>query len=322
MNLRAAYKHGQEIALARHKVATVPWGTLAAGAALPAAMVGGMLASKPGVQASMKAPDESGAGVQAQDTHAVIPPEIETAAERAHQAMLSRGINPATLRVAIDAPPGAGKSVLSKALAARTGLKHYGLDWLPEDQKKFTGSHLEQMPHPPRAGEIVEHHNLLRTHDPELFDAALYIDKDAETIKKQILARGRAARMADFYNYPKTIGVGRLAYGTLAGEDIDLGGGVRMKLRPQTGWGAEGLDQMLQQKNIDPTGLSRHEKLLSLHEGRRTTGSGWTPYAQNPLSGGQTAMALGGIPLGMAAALAARHLFKGKGPAPMPGPPV
>ncbi len=76
-----------------------------------------------------------------------------------------------------------------------------------------------------------------------------------------------------------------------------------MKIRPREGWGNQ-LDQRLMQSGINPEGLSRHEKLLSLHGGKRTSGAGWTPYVRNPFSGTET-LALGAsIPLGVMAARA------------------
>jgi hypothetical protein len=59
---------------------------------------------------------------------------------------------------------------------------------------------------------------------------------------------------------------------------------------------------------IDPTGMTRHQKLLSLHSGKKETGAGWTPYVKNPLSTGET-LALGAsVPLGMMAARALRRV--------------
>jgi hypothetical protein len=197
-------------------------------------------------------------------------------------------------------------------MAQQMGLKHYGLDWLPGNKWKnlvYGGSHIEDMPRAPRAGEIMEHTNILRGYDPELFDVIFHIQKDPNVIRDQIIKRGRGARMADFIDYDKNLAVGRLAFGTLAGEPIDLGDGTMMKIRPHEGWGTENLDQMLLEKGIDPSRLSRHEKLLSLHAGKKETGAGWTPYVKNPLSGAQTGLLAASVPLGVGAALAAKHFL-------------
>ena len=282
----------------------------ALGAGIPLAALGGLLLSKPGIQSSLREKWTNTGNTESKDLNAAIPQETEGIAQRVHEAILAKGLDPTTLRIAVDAPPGTGKSTLSRALVNRMGVKHYGLDWLPPEQREFGGGQLDKMVRGPRAGEVLEHHNLLRTHDPELFDAAIYISKDPETIKQRVIQRGRSAGLADFYNYPKTIGVGHLAFNTLAGDAIPLGGDAYLKLRPHEGWGADRLDAMLQDKGIDPASLTRHEKLLSLYEGKRTTGHGWLPYAKSPLTEGETGFALGSIPVGIGAALAAAKYLR------------
>lgn len=284
------------------KAASLP---LAAGIGIPLAVGGGLLLSKPGIKADLTDRLTNDADLHQKDDAQAIPANVTSAAQRAAQALAERGIDPAQLRIAVDAPSGAGKTVLSKALAQQLGVKHYGLDWRPNMRmhQLMGGGDIENMPHAPRAGEIVEHQQLLRSYDPELFDAAIHIRRDPATIKQQLLQRGRGARTADLLDYDKSIAVGGLAFDTLGGEMVDLGDGVQLKLRPREGWG-NSLDQQLMQRGIDPNGLSRHEKLLSLHAGERTTGSGWKPYAKNPFTPGET-LALGAsVPLGIMAAKA------------------
>jgi hypothetical protein len=188
-------------------------------------------------------------------------------------------------------------------------MHHHGLDWEPGNWWKSTiglGRNIEKMPHPPRAGEITEHYMLNRAYDPELFDAQIHIHRDPDILKQQLQARGNSAYISDAMDLDKSLGVADLGYNTLNGESIDLGNGVQMKLRPHEGWGNQ-LDERLMAGGIDPTGMSRHEKLLSLHSGKKESGSGWTPYMKNPLSGGQT-LALGAsVPLGV---MAARRLAR------------
>lgn len=280
----------------------------AIGAGIPLAAAGGFLASKPGIRANIKNLQESKGTVQEKDLAAELPPEVLDTATRAHAALTERGIDPTNLRIAVDAPPGSGKTTLSRALAQQLGVQHYGLDWLPHNKfhSIMGGGHIEKMPRAPRAGEILEHYNLLRSYDPEMFDVAFHIQKDPEVIKQQILNRGRSAGMHTIMDYDKSLAVGRMAFDTLAGDSVDLGGGVMMKVRPQDGWGGAQLDAQLQAKGIDPAKLTRHQKLLSLHEGKAVGGAGWTPYFKNPFSGGETAAIAASIPLGIGAALAAR----------------
>jgi hypothetical protein len=283
---------------------------LAAGIGIPLAVGGGILATKPGIRADLADRFGKPGDIHQKDIQQAIPDEVQGHASRAAQALAARGINPTGLRIAVDAPSGAGKTVLSKALAQQLGLRHHGLDWRPNLRmhQLMGGGDIEKTPYAPHAGEILEHQQLLRSYDPELFDVAIHIHKDPETIKQQVLKRGRGARTHDLLDYEKSIGVGRKAFETLGGEAIDLGGGVMMKVRPQEGWG-NALDQQLAQMGIDPSNLTRHQKLLSLHSGKRTdSGAGWTPYVKSPFTGGETAALAASVPLGVMAARAlTRH---------------
>jgi len=279
----------------------------AVGLGIPLAVGGGLLASKPGIQANMKALTEGGS-TQERDVSGELPEPAINHASAIHQALLSHGLDPASVRMGIDAPPGSGKTTLARALAQQAGMKHYGLDWEPGNWWKSTiglGRNVESTPRAPHAGEVLEHYMLGRTYDPELFDAMVHIHRDPEVLKQQLQHRGHGAYIGDMMNLQKSLGVADLGFNTLAGDAIDLGDGVQMKLRPREGWG-NAVDQRLMQLGIDPTGLSRHEKLLSLHAGKRETGAGWTPYVKNPLSTGETIALGASVPLGIMAARALR----------------
>lgn len=281
----------------------------AVGVGIPLAVGAGMLATKPGIQSNLHNLMAGGGSTQEQDVAGEIPDQVLQQAQAIHQHLTERGLDPRTMRIGIDAPPGSGKTTLARAIARQTGMSHYGLDWEPGHAWKSTiglGRNVESTPHAPRAGEILEHYLLNRTHDPELFDAQIHLRRDPNVIRQQITRRGRSAAASDFMDLDKSLRVADLGFDTLDGDEIDLGNGAVMKLRPREGWGNQ-LDQRLIAAGIDPAGLSRHEKLLTLHSGQRTTGAGWTPYVRNPFTPAQT-LALGAsIPLG---ALAARAVSR------------
>ena len=281
----------------------------AVGVGIPLATAAGMLATKPGIKSNLQNAMSRGGSTQDQDINNELPEAVVTQAKAIHQQLIDRGLDPRTMRIGIDAPPGSGKTTLARALAHETGMSHYGLDWEPGNSWKSTiglGRNVEHTPHAPRAGEIVEHYLLNRTHDPELFDAQIHLRRDPNVIRSQLNHRGRSAFVGDMMDLDKSLGIADLGFDTLDGDEIDMGNGTVMKLRPREGWGNQ-LDDRLSNAGIDGQGLSRHEKLLSAHAGKRTTGGGWTPYVKNPLSTGQT-LALGAsVPLGV---MAARALSK------------
>lgn len=284
----------------------------AVGVGIPLAVGAGMLATKPGIQSNLHNLMAGKGSTQEQDVASDIPDQALQQAQAIHQHLTERGMDPRTMRIGIDAPPGSGKTTLARAIAQQTGMSHYGLDWEPGHAWKSTiglGRNVENTPHAPRAGEILEHYLLNRTHDPELFDAQIHLRRDPNVIRQQIAQRGRSAATSDFMDLDKSLRVADLGFDTLDGDEVNLGNGAVMKLRPREGWGNQ-LDQRLTAAGIDPTGLSRHEKLLTLHSGQRTTGAGWTPYVKNPFTPAQT-LALGAsIPLGALAARAVSRASK------------
>lgn len=284
----------------------------AVGVGIPLAVGAGMLASKPGIQSNLHNLMSGKGSTQEQDTEGEIPEQATQQAQAIHQHLTSLGLDPRAMRIGIDAPPGSGKTTLARALAQQTGMSHYGLDWEPGNAWKSTiglGRNVEKMPHAPRAGEIMEHYLLNRTHDPELFDAQIHLRRDPSKIREQLNHRGNAAYIGDMMDLDKSLGVADLGFDTLDGDEVDIGNGTVMKLRPHEGWGNQ-LDRNLLAAGIDPTGLSRHEKLLTLHNGQRTTGAGWTPYVKNPFTPAQT-LALGAsVPLGVMAARALSRATK------------
>jgi hypothetical protein len=272
---------------------------------VPLAAAGGILASKPGIHADLANLFSGGGDIQQKDQAQAIPESAMGQAHRAAEILRQRGMDPMKLRFAVDAPVGAGKTTLSRALAQEMGLHHKSLDYRPNLRinQMLGGGDVEKMPMRPEPGDVLEHHQLLRAYDPEAYDVAIHLLRNPDTLRQQLIQRGRGARAADIMDLDKSIDVGRRAFESLGGDAVDLGEGTMMKIRPQEGWG-HGLDDQLSQAHIDPTGLSRHEKLLSLNAGHAMHGSGWLPYMRSPLSQEDTDKIKSTIPLGAAAASA------------------
>jgi hypothetical protein len=276
---------------------------MVAGLGTPLAVGASLLLNKPGIRADLMDRITNPGDTHQKDVAQAIPADVLAQARAAQQALAAKGMDPKALRFAVDAPSGAGKTVLSKALAQEMGLQHHGLDWRPHAglHQLLGGGDVERMPYTPHAGDVLEHQQLLRSYDPSAFDVAIHINRAPEQIKQQIIQRGRDARMADLLDYDKSIAVGNRSFDTLGGDAVDLGGGVMMKIRPEAGWG-DALDQQLAAAGIDGNGLSRHEKLLSLQANQRTTGAGWLPYTRNPFDQDEMNKLRGAAGVGMQAA--------------------
>lgn len=278
----------------------------ALGLGIPVAAAGLLLANKPGVQATLRSALEGGS-TKEKDLSEALPEQPKQQAKIIHDALLARGMDPSKVRMGIDAPPGSGKTTLAKAISAQTGMSNYSLDWEPGRWWKSTiglGADVEKMPRIPKGGEILEHYMLNRAYNPEAFDAMIHIRRDPEVIRQQLLKRGRGAFTSEMMDLKKSLGVAALGFDTLDGDSIDLGNGVEMKIRPEKGWG-DALEKRLEAAGIDHRGLSRHEKILSLHEGQKTHGVGWTPYVKSPFTEQEQGVLERLLPTGLAAARAA-----------------
>ncbi|HEX7018735.1 MAG TPA: hypothetical protein VF159_01900, partial [Gemmatimonadaceae bacterium] len=73
-----------------------------------------MLLRKPGIQSNVKNLLEDKGSTQEQDLGGQLPPAALAHADKIHQALLAHGLDPATIRMGIDAPPGSGKTTLAR----------------------------------------------------------------------------------------------------------------------------------------------------------------------------------------------------------------
>ncbi len=163
-------------------------------------------------------------------------------------------------RIGIDGLPGSGKSTLAEALSTRLNLRWVSLDYqLPEGKYPFDQDHA-----------IYEHHRLLRTQNPDVFNVILFMDLPTETIKAQIIARGQGAINIELFDFELMQEIGRAAFELAGGEPLRVPEtDLLMKIKPQGGFAfAETLAEKLIAKGLEDAGnLTQEEKLFLLVKG-------------------------------------------------------
>jgi hypothetical protein len=252
---------------------------LGAGALLSA---GGLIAARPALRAHFLSDIRSigRGGGHAVERAQPIPEEARTLAKNVANKLRELGIDPKRHTVAISATGGTGKSTLAKGLHDELQLAG-GIHNLDDNGRTLSGRDLSKYvrDNPVVPGGLYEQTHLTRQVDPENFDYVLHLEKPWQDIESQILNRGRGAAQIEAYDYPKLQKNIRAAFDTLGGEHHEVAPGVFLKAKPKEGWGAaERLSSELQQRGIDPTGLSREHQILSLTEGKRLTGHGMLPF--------------------------------------------
>jgi len=231
-----------------------------------------------------------------------LPPEALRQAEAVAAYLRSMGIDPAKHRVAISATGGTGKSTLAKGLA-----QHLGMDVLHMDDvgKSLTGRNLKKWvgQNELKPGLIAEQTHLLNQVDPDKFDAIIHLDKPMEQVKEQILNRGRGAGQLDVYNYDRLHDAIQTGFHHTAGEAHEVTPGIRVKMRPPTGFQSEALlDRSLAEKGINATGMTRQQKILSVTTGTHQSGAGLLPYLRTGnIAAGAGIVGAGGVAGGLGA---------------------
>lgn len=163
-------------------------------------------------------------------------------------------------RIGIDGLPGSGKSTLAEALCARLNMRWICLDYqLPEGKYSFD-----------QDGVIYEHHRLLRTQNPDIFDVILFMDLPTKTIKEQIIKRGQGAINTELFDYELMQEIGKEAFDLAGGDPHRIPGtDLLVKIRPQEGFA---MGETLTEKLIvmgfgESADLTLEEKLFLLIKG-------------------------------------------------------
>ena len=194
-------------------------------------------------------------------------PVVEEYTDKILRVVSEKNIHPQT--IAIDGPPGSGKSTLGRSLANRTGLKWHSL-------------YLRDM-HEPYLflpGRIYENIRLIRTQSIEKFDLIIYLDCRAEDAQHRVIARDRNGALADYIDFKLLKKIGDAAFEMAGGEEIKIPQSpVRIKIRPKDGYhDIENLRMILQSTGVDVDGLSKEDMLFVYCCGKPK--SGIVPYVK------------------------------------------
>jgi len=234
---------------------------------------GGLIAATPALRSEFLYRLRSlGAGKQ---NFRKLPNEAKVLSKKVADKLRELGVDPTRHRIAISGLGGSGKTTLSKGLHEELQFANgpQNLDRLP---LSILGRRVDRVKIKP--GAVYEQTHVLRQVDPEDFDYVVHLDVPQSELRNRLLGRGRAAAY-HFLNYDKLRSALRASFDTLGGEIHEIEPGVYLKARPASGWGAaENLNRKLVEMGIDPTGLSREQQILSLVEGRKSTGRGVLPY--------------------------------------------
>jgi hypothetical protein len=167
------------------------------------------------------------------------------------------------VRVAVDGLPGSGKTALSRALGQRLGLRHVSLDHRDLTRTLDLGAR----------DAIYEHHRLLRTQDLDGFDVLCYFDLPVREVRRRLEERERGAFLSTVFDFTLMKRIGDVAFALCDGRAVDMGAGVKLKLRPPAGYrAAENLALLASRLGVEGPELSREELMFLGASGRAREG--------------------------------------------------
>lgn len=250
-----------------------------------------MALSSPFVRREIANAIKTRGAVHAADFAKSIPRGAQDDAAKVMQALSSAGIDLSKSKVAVTGAGGTGKTTFSKALAqhvpnAQTstrgvhvhgqGAKHVALD----HEIKRTAFGWDFSKYRPKAGTISEQTHLLAQSDPDNYDVLIHLEKPVDTVKKQLLKRGKGATQYEIENYELLQKNLRNAFDLTDGEAIQVAPHIRIKVKPKEGFNADkNLSRELKKKGIDlPSSASRGDKVLSVTTGKKKKYHGIPSY--------------------------------------------
>lgn len=185
------------------------------------------------------------------------------------------GVNPTKARIAVAGGGGTGKSTLARVISKELGMKSVPLDktnrigWTNTDVKDYVD---EKGVEP---GTVTEQSFLLNQVDPDKFDVIVRVHQDPQKTKEQLRARGRGASQWALFDYPKVHRAVGTAFHSTKGAVHSPTKNVELKVKPKGGFQATTiLDKKLTGMGIDPTKMTRSQKVMSVTEGRKVRRAG------------------------------------------------
>jgi hypothetical protein len=207
--------------------------------------------------------------------------QLRDAAQTIRDRLEAAGIDPSRARIAVSGTGGTGKSTLAKEVARTIGLKYKGLDWAVSPITRLFGlakAHREMQFEP---GSVVEQTHLTNNVDPDRFDAIIRVHRPYEEIQQQVLKRGRGAAQMTVLDYPRLGNAIETGFKLTEGPVESINQNIELKVKPPEGFKADKhLDEALTRLGIDPKGLTRNQKILSVvtKERNEGVGGGVLPY--------------------------------------------
>jgi hypothetical protein len=167
------------------------------------------------------------------------------------------------IKLAVDGLPGSGKSTLARTLAEKLGFQWKSLD---HQAMNKTMSFNDR--------SVYEHHRLLRTQDPDNFEAIIYFDEPVELAKERVISRNRVPMIVDVLDFEKLKAIGDKAFSICSGKAHTIPGtNIKVKIKPKGGFKAyKNIVSELSELGINPEGLSKEQLLFLSIDGKAREG--------------------------------------------------
>lgn len=222
-------------------------------------------------------------------------PDIDVYGKQVADQIRSSGLDPSKITIGLSGIPGSGKSTVAKSIS-----KHLGTNVVTEDLhgmsdviKVTTGKK------PIQPGHLYEQTHLLHRVEPDKFDVMIHVDVPVAEATKRLHARGRGAWQSDVYDLDKMQKTISTAFNETAGAAKEVAPGIKMKIKPPGGFKAdETLNAGLKNKGIDPSHMSRQQKVVTQATGNKHYRKGRLAFLKPSTVGQAAAGVLGGATLG------------------------